>query len=94
LARDPALAKSFPDAPVNKGNKAEELITFVKDRPGHDYRYAIDAAKIKTELGYSPSESFATGIRKTIDWYLENRTWWLRVMDGEYRQWISKHYAD
>lgn len=62
-----------------------ELITFVNDRPGHDQRYAIDATKIKTQLGWEPEETFETGVRKTVLWYLENQTWCQRVMDGSYR---------
>ena len=65
--------------------KFEDLITYVKDRPGHDVRYAIDATKIHRELGWKPAESFETGIRKTVRWYLENRQWWERVLDGSYR---------
>jgi dTDP-glucose 4,6-dehydratase len=63
----------------------EDLITFVKDRPGHDVRYAIDAGKIKRELGWEPEEDFESGIRKTVQWYLHNRDWWSRVLDGSYR---------
>jgi dTDP-glucose 4,6-dehydratase len=63
----------------------KELITFVKDRPGHDLRYAIDASKIERELGWKPQETFETGLRKTVIWYLENRDWWQRVLDGDYR---------
>ncbi|CAH8182349.1 dTDP-glucose 4,6-dehydratase [Vibrio aestuarianus] len=62
-----------------------ELITFVKDRPGHDVRYAIDASKIEKELGWVPEESFETGIRKTVEWYLNNENWWKRVLNGEYQ---------
>lgn len=62
-----------------------DLITFVEDRPGHDRRYAIDAGKISRELGWHPEETFETGLRKTIRWYLENRGWWQRVLDGSYR---------
>lgn len=62
-----------------------ELITFVKDRPGHDVRYAIDASKIERELGWVPEESFETGIRKTVEWYLNNENWWKRVLSGEYQ---------
>jgi len=61
-----------------------QLITFVKDRPGHDLRYAIDAGKIERELGWVPEESFETGLRKTVQWYLDNRHWWQRVLSGEY----------
>jgi len=63
----------------------ESLITFVKDRPGHDTRYAIDAGKIERELGWVPQETFATGLEKTVRWYLGNRQWWQRVLDGSYR---------
>ena len=63
----------------------KDLITFVKDRPGHDLRYAIDADKIERELGWKPQETFETGLRKTVLWYLENRDWWQRVLDGDYR---------
>ena len=66
-------------------SKFEELITFVKDRPGHDERYAIDASKINNELGWTPNENFDSGIRKTVLWYLENRDWWQRVIDGSYQ---------
>jgi len=61
------------------------LISFVKDRPGHDRRYAIDASKINSELGWMPQETFETGMQKTITWYMENRDWWQRVLDGSYR---------
>ncbi len=63
----------------------ESLITYVKDRPGHDTRYAIDASKIERELGWTPHETFMTGLEKTVRWYLENRRWWQRVLDGSYR---------
>ncbi len=62
-----------------------DLITFVKDRPGHDARYAIDASKIERELGWVPEETFETGLRKTVQWYLDNRQWWERVLSGAYR---------
>ncbi len=66
-------------------SRFEELITFVTDRPGHDERYAIDASKINTDLGWAPEENFESGIRKTVTWYLENHQWWQRVVDGSYR---------
>ena len=68
-----------------EGCSYRELITFVKDRPGHDRRYAIDASKIAHELGWVPQESFDSGIRKTVQWYLDNRDWWQRVLSGDYR---------
>ena len=63
----------------------EDLITFVADRPGHDVRYAIDASKIERELGWTPLETFESGIRKTVEWYLSNESWWQRVLDGSYQ---------
>jgi dTDP-glucose 4,6-dehydratase len=68
------------------------LITYVKDRPGHDRRYAIDARKIERELGWRPVETFETGIRKTVSWYLQNQSWVSRVQSGAYRDWVAKNY--
>jgi dTDP-glucose 4,6-dehydratase len=70
------------------------LITFVKDRPGHDRRYAIDARKIESELGWRPAETFATGIRKTVAWYLDNQHWVANVQSGAYRDWVDKNYGE
>jgi dTDP-glucose 4,6-dehydratase len=92
FSTDPELVKRFPQAPATSGGKCETLIAFVKDRAGHDRRYAIDANKSKKELGYAPEESFETGIRKTIQWYLDNELWWRHVMDGSYMDWLSKNY--
>ena len=66
-------------------DRYEELITFVKDRPGHDVRYAIDASKIERELGWRPEETFESGLRKTVEWYLDNEAWWRAVLDGSYQ---------
>lgn len=74
--------------------KGEDLITFVKDRPGHDRRYAIDPAKIHQELGWLPQTSFAEGIKKTIKWYLDNESWWQRIISGEYQNYYMKMYGD
>lgn len=71
----------------------ERLITYVKDRPGHDRRYAIDARKIERELGWKPAETFDTGIRKTVRWYLDNQPWVQDVLSGGYRDWVSKQYG-
>ena len=79
--------KKLPDYRPRK-----ELITFVKDRPGHDRRYAIDFSKLKNALDWSPEESFETGIKKTIHWYLENTSWTDRVKSGEYLSWVKAHY--
>jgi dTDP-glucose 4,6-dehydratase len=70
-----------------------ELIHFVKDRPGHDRRYAMDIGKIERELGWTPRETFATGLRKTIEWYLHNPAWVEHVTSGSYREWIGTQYA-
>lgn len=70
------------------------LITFVKDRPGHDRRYAIDAGKLERELGWKPQETFETGIRKTVVWYLENQRWVANVASGAYRGWVKKQYGE
>ena len=75
------------------GNGYRSLITYVADRPGHDRRYAIDASKIERELGWKPAETFETGIRKTVEWYLENQSWVANVQSGTYREWVEKNYA-
>jgi dTDP-glucose 4,6-dehydratase len=75
------------------GSARSELISFVKDRPGHDRRYAMDAHKIERELGWKPKETFETGLRKTVRWYLENSAWVRDVTSGAYRQWIATHYS-
>jgi dTDP-glucose 4,6-dehydratase len=76
-----------------KGVSRRELITFVKDRPGHDRRYAIDARKIERELQWKAKETFDTGLRKTVHWYLENEAWVRDVTSGSYREWIATHYS-
>ena len=78
------LEELAPEKPLGI-EKYRDLITFVKDRPGHDARYAIDASKIERELGWVPEESFETGLRKTVQWYLTNAPWWERVLSGAYR---------
>jgi len=79
--------------PRPKGGSYAEQIRFVTDRPGHDRRYAIDASKLERELGWKPAETFATGIRKTIEWYLANPEWVAGVQSGSYRDWINQHYV-
>jgi len=76
------------------GKSYREQITYVTDRPGHDRRYAIDASKIERELGWKPAETFDTGIRKTVQWYLENQSWVANVQSGAYREWVEKNYAE
>ena len=77
------MEELVPNKPAGVA-KYEDLITYVTDRPGHDVRYAIDATKIGNELGWKPQETFETGIRKTVEWYLNNKKWWGRVLDGSY----------
>ena len=72
--------------------ESEQLITYVKDRPGHDLRYAIDASKINKELGWRPSVTFEEGLSKTVDWYLENETWLNNVTSGKYQEYYNKQY--
>ncbi|PST17617.1 dTDP-glucose 4,6-dehydratase [Rhizobium sp. JAB6] len=78
--------------PKVDGSRYSDQITFVKDRPGHDRRYAIDARKLERELGWKPQETFETGIRKTIAWYLGNQDWVRNVTSGAYREWVGKQY--
>ena len=84
------LDEMLPEETSSRRN----LINFVKDRPGHDRRYAIDARKIERELGWRPKETFESGIRRTVRWYLENEQWVRDVTSGNYREWIATHYAD
>ena len=85
FAADADLGRLFPQAPAAQGRSCAELITYVADRPGHDWRYAIDARKSQQELGYAPEETFESGIRKTLSWYLDNENWWRDILDGRYR---------
>ena len=75
------------------GKPRRELIAFVKDRPGHDRRYAIDCSKIERELGWKPAETWATGFERTVDWYLAHAEWCAQVRSGEYQKWIAAHYG-
>ena len=79
--------------PKSDGKSYADQITFVKDRPGHDRRYAIDASKLERDLGWKPQETFETGIRKTVQWYLEHPEWIAGVVSGNYRDWLKKQYA-
>lgn len=92
FAGDPALGARFPEAPAARGRPTETLITYVKDRQGHDRRYAIDSSKLERELGFTPATPFQAGLRRTLGWYLANEPWWRGVMDGSYRAWIAMQY--
>jgi dTDP-glucose 4,6-dehydratase len=86
FSRNPRLSAEYPRSPASAGGVSEELIAFVQDRPGHDRRYALDTTKIERELGFVPQEAFETGLERTVTWYLENPTWWRRILDGSYRR--------
>ena len=81
-------------SPRADGKPYKEQITYVTDRPGHDRRYAIDATKIERELGWKPAETFETGIKKTVQWYLDNQAWVSNVTSGAYREWLGKQYGE
>ncbi|WAR46587.1 dTDP-glucose 4,6-dehydratase [Methylomonas rapida] len=80
--------------PRTDGKSYAEQITYVTDRPGHDRRYAIDASKLERELGWRPAETFETGIRKTVQWYLDHQAWVENVVSGDYQSWVEKNYSD
>ena len=80
-------------APRTDGKNYKDQITYVTDRLGHDRRYAIDATKINDELGWKPAETFETGIRKTVQWYLDNQDWVKNITSGDYKNWIEKNYS-
>ena len=82
---DESLSARYPSSPCASNKPANSLITYVEDRLGHDTRYAIDASKIMNDLGYMPEEDFDTGLKKTVDWYLDNEAWWNAILDGSYR---------
>jgi len=79
--------------PLDSGKPRRSLITFVKDRPGHDRRYAIDCSKIKRDLSWTPAETFSSGFERTVDWYLNNSDWCQQVRSGDYQNWIAAHYG-
>ncbi|MGH8265917.1 MAG: dTDP-glucose 4,6-dehydratase, partial [Steroidobacteraceae bacterium] len=92
FAAQPALAARFPRSPGAQGQRARSLMEHVRDRPGHDRRYAVDSGKIRTRLGFSASTSLAQGLGATVRWYLDNESWWRGVVSGEYRQWYARQY--
>jgi dTDP-glucose 4,6-dehydratase len=88
------LGERFPDCPAARtGHGCSELVTHVRDRPGHDRRYAIDPTAIAARLGFEPRETLHTGLARTVAWYLDNEPWWRAVMDGSYRRWIERQYG-
>jgi len=92
LAGRPDLRAAFPASPGAAGRQAVQLIAHVRDRPGHDRRYAIDYRKAGRELNYAPSRDLAAGLRETLDWYLANRSWWEALLGRDYAAWLEKNY--
>jgi dTDP-glucose 4,6-dehydratase len=88
-----AICALLDEARPHSKIRHSSLITFVKDRPGHDRRYAMDFSKIALQLGWAPSETFESGLRKTVAWYLDNPEWVAHVTSGAYRQWLEKNYG-
>lgn len=93
LAARPELRSAFPESPAAHGLPAADLITHVRDRPGHDRRYAIDFAKAKRELGYEPARDLAAGLTATLEWYLSNEPWWQALLGRDYAAWVQKNYG-
>jgi dTDP-glucose 4,6-dehydratase len=87
------VCKLLDELRPKAGGSYASQITYVTDRPGHDRRYAIDARKLEAELGWKPAETFETGIRKTVEWYLANPDWVAHVQSGAYRDWVQKQYS-
>lgn len=92
LAERPELRQAFPASPAAAGKRATDLITHVRDRPGHDRRYAIDYRKAQRELDYAPARNLTQGLRATLQWYIENTSWWRAVMGRDYAAWVQKNY--
>ena len=89
----PSLAQRFPQAPAAAGGAASGLIRFVKDRPGHDLRYAVDGTRIRSRLGFVPSQTLKSGLARTIDWYLQNESWWREIMNQDFDDWVTRNYS-
>jgi dTDP-glucose 4,6-dehydratase len=93
ISKESGLAEKYASAPPVKGEPSRSRITFVRDRPGHDRRYAINAGRITSELGFAAKVSFEQGLEETIRWYLDNEAWWRAVTDQSYRDWIDEQYG-
>ena len=92
FAADSTLAKRFPKAPAADGVATSSLIEMVEDRPGHDWRYAINSHRIQSELGFAPGRDFSGGLESTLTWMLDNEAWWRAILDDSYRSWIHSQY--
>ena len=93
FARDAALRERFPKSPAARAESCAQLITFVRDRPGHDRRYAIDCRKIESQLGFVASKKLEDGLLETFRWFVNNEPWWRAIMDGSYQRWIDTQYS-
>jgi dTDP-glucose 4,6-dehydratase len=94
LSAQPEMQRNFPSAPPFKSKSSTELIAHVRDRPGHDRRYAIDFGKAARELNYTPAMSLNSGLEKTVDWYLQNAPWWQALLGSDYAEWLQKNYRN
>lgn len=94
FAASDELRRRFPSCPAAQGRSTAGLISFVKDRPGHDRRYSIDCSKIEQALGYAPTVDLEAGLRSTFSWFIEHEAWWRAIMDGSYRQWLHTQYGE
>jgi dTDP-glucose 4,6-dehydratase len=92
MSKSAELRAAFPASPAANSERAVELIAHVRDRPGHDRRYAIDYSKAKSELGYAPARDLASGLGATLEWYLANTRWWQGLLDRDYADWLAKNY--
>lgn len=93
FSETPDLMKRFPGSPAGRGESCRSLVSFVTDRPGHDRRYAIDASYTKQALGYTPQETFDSGLARTVKWYLGNEPWWRRALTPGFSDWVAKNYG-
>lgn len=94
FAASSELRQRFPKSPASRGDRSDQLITFVRDRPGHDRRYAIDCTKLERELGFVAQTRVDEGLQNTFDWYVANEPWWRAIMDGSYQGYIDTQYRD
>jgi dTDP-glucose 4,6-dehydratase len=90
---DAGLAGRYPDAPPARGLASSTSIEFVRDRPGHDRRYAIDFTRASADIGYAPTVSLEAGLERTLKWYLAGRQWWLPLLGDDFRAWIDRQYG-
>jgi dTDP-glucose 4,6-dehydratase len=93
FARDATLRERFSKSPAARAESSDKLITFVRDRPGHDRRYAIDCSKIQSQLGFEAGTRLEDGLLETFRWFVKNESWWRAIMDGSYQKWVETQYA-